>query len=90
METREMTCEEEIRALNLERHLEQRIISKHNKEIISAVDRENQKIRSRAECDLSSEMERMSVKYTKYNEQNLALKNACFALADALKNEQLC
>lgn len=88
METREMTCEEEIRALNLERHIEQRIISKYNKEIVYAVDRENQKTRNKAECDLYSETERMNARYTRQNEQNLALKNACFALADALKNEQ--
>ena len=82
---RESTFEEEIRALKLDRHVEQRIIEKHNREIMVAVDRENQKLKCRDESDLHSEMERMKRVNIKVAEQNKALKNACFALSDVLK-----
>ena len=78
--SREMTVKEEIELLNIPQEVKDRILNKLIREFSEKIEKERA-YNERLEIDM------VKIDIDRIIEQNLALKNACFALSDALKQE---
>lgn len=79
---REMTVKEEIEHLDIPQEIKDRILQK-----LKEVDYNFSKRLAQKENEHCERIAKDKEKLDRMTEQNLALKNACFALSDALKQE---
>ena len=79
---REMSVKEEIEHLDIPQEIKDRILQK-----LKEVDCNFSKRLAQKENEYCERIAKDREKLDRMNKQNLALKNACFALSDALKQE---